>query len=33
MRWEDPVLGIESADKGGALDILGAARDLCLKAF
>ena len=26
-------MGIESADKGGALDVLGAVRDLCLETF
>ena len=30
---QDPILGMASADKGGALVVLGAARDLCLKAF
>ena len=34
IRWQDPILGIASVDKGGgALDVLGAAKDLCLKAF
>ena len=28
LRRQDPILGIASADKGGALDVLGAARDL-----
>ena len=28
IHWQDPILGITSADKGKALDVLGAARDL-----
>ena len=31
IRRQDPILGIASADKGRALDVLGAARALCLK--
>ena len=30
---QDPILSMASADKGGALVVLGAAGDLCLKAF
>ena len=30
---QDQALGVASADKGRALDVLGEARDLCLKAF
>ena len=29
----DPILSIASADMGGAPDVLGAVRDLCLKTF
>ena len=30
---QDPILGIVSVDKGGALDVLGAARVVCLEVF
>ena len=33
IRRQGPFLGIESADKGGAPDILGAAKDLGFKTF
>ena len=35
IHWQDPILGIASADKGGGgvSDVLGAVRDLCLKTF
>ena len=31
IRRQDPILGIASADKGRALDVLGATRALCLR--
>ena len=33
IRWQDPILGIASVDKGGAPNVLGTARDLSLKNF
>ena len=33
IRGQDPILGIASVDKGGAPNVLGAARDLCLQTF
>lgn len=33
IHQQDPILGMASVDKGRALDVLGAVRDLCLKGF
>ena len=33
IHQQDPILGRESADKRGALDVFGAVRDLFLKTF